>query len=168
MARGSVRSRPGESAAASVQLLTSGQVLAAIRAHGEASYPEEACGGLLGSVRDETTIELVEAVASANAKNEERRRRYLIGPDDVLELERRAAAAGLEVVGYYHSHPDAPPVPSDFDRQHAWPRYTYLIVGVTAGRAGEARAWRLTDDRETFTPIRVNASGIATIEIEES
>jgi proteasome lid subunit RPN8/RPN11 len=163
-----LRSSGGTSADATIQLVASLDVLAAIREHVEATYPEEAPGGLLGIVHDENTIEVVEAAVSANARDEERRRRYLIGPDDVVALERRASQTGLQVVGYYHSHPDAPPAPSDFDREHAWPWYVYLIVSVVAGRAADARAWRLSDDRQAFDVVTINDRRLVTIGTEGS
>lgn len=143
-------------------------LLAAIREHAQAVYPEEACGGLLGQVGKAGTLALVESVPLANTRQAERWRRYLIGPDDVLALERRAETAGLKVVGYYHSHPDAPTRPSAFDREHAWPRYVYLIVRVDDGRAREVRAWQLSDDRENFNPVLVNDGEDIAIEAEES
>ncbi len=127
---------------------------ARIREHLQVSYPEEACGGLLGHVAEESVV-VVEAVSLANVREAERRRRYLIGPEDVLELERRAEGMGLQVVGFYHSHPDAPPAPSEFDREHAWPWYTYLIASVENGRLTRSLAWRLADDRERFVPLQL-------------
>ncbi|NIN72643.1 MAG: hypothetical protein GTO46_12120 [Gemmatimonadetes bacterium] len=149
------------------RLVVSREVLALICRHAEAVYPEEAPGGLLGTAHDETTVEVVKAVPLHNARNEERRRRYLIGPDDVLALERHASEAGLQVVGYYHSHPDAPPVPSEFDREHAWPWYVYLIVSVVDGRTTDARAWRLSDDREAFEAIEMDNEGLMTTGTED-
>ncbi|UCC83275.1 MAG: M67 family metallopeptidase [Gemmatimonadota bacterium] len=149
------------------RLVVSREVLALIRRHVEGIYPEEAPGGLLGTVHEETTVEVVEAVPSHNVRNEERRRRYLIGPDDVLALERRASEAGLQVVGYYHSHPDAPPLPSEFDREHAWPWYVYLIVSVVDGRMADARAWRLADDRDAFDAVEMNYKGLVTTGTED-
>jgi proteasome lid subunit RPN8/RPN11 len=162
-----LRSSRGKNETAGVRLVVGPEVAALIRGHVEAVYPEEAPGGLLGIVHDETTVEVVEAVPSDNARSEERRRRYLIGPDDVLALERRASNAGLQVVGYFHSHPDAPPAPSEFDREHAWPTYIYLIVSVAEGRTAEARAWRLSDDRDAFEPIEINDRAFVTIGTEE-
>jgi proteasome lid subunit RPN8/RPN11 len=162
-----LRSNCGNNETAGVRLTVGSEVLALIRGHVEAIYPEEAPGGLLGIVHDETTVEVAEAVPSDNARGEERRRRYLIGPDDVLALERRASDAGFQVVGYYHSHPDAPPVPSEFDREHAWPTYIYLIVSVVEGRTAEARAWRLSDDRDAFEAIEINDRAFVTIGTEE-
>lgn len=150
------------------QLRLDRDLLAAIREHAQAVYPEEACGGLLGQVGEAGTLALVETVPLANARQTERWRRYLIGPDDVLALERRAETASVQVVGYYHSHPDAPTRPSAFDREHAWPWYVYLIVRVDDGRAREVRAWQLSDDRENFYPVLVNGGEHAAIEAEES
>ncbi len=130
-------------------------VLARIYEHAAAAYPEEACGGLFGQAVDGEHVEVVEAAPVANTREDERRRRYLIGPEDVLALEKRAAAAGVEVVGYYHSHPDAPAEPSEFDRAHAWPWYVYLIVGVAGGRAQDVRAWRLANSRAAFEPMKI-------------
>lgn len=156
MGRDTLRPNRGTAETPDVRLTVGPDVLALIREHVEAVYPEEAPGGLLGIVHDETTIEVVEAVSADNVRTDERQRRYLIGPDDVLALERRASEAGLQVVGYYHSHPDARPAPSDFDREHAWPWYVYLIVSVVAGRTADARAWRLSDDREAFDAIEID------------
>lgn len=132
--------------------------LEAIREHCEAGYTEEVCGGLLGRRVAEGSLEIVATVSVANERRDQRTRRYLIGPDDVVSLERLAHGRGLQLMGYYHSHPDAPAQPSDFDRQHAWPWYVYVIVSVTDGVAVEARAWRLAEDRSRFTPVSINGS----------
>ncbi len=111
---------------------------------------------------------MIEAVALTNVREADRHRRYLIAPDDVLALERRAAAADLEVVGYFHSHPDAPARPSAFDREHAWPWYVYLIVSIAEGRATEARAWRLSPDREGFDAVVLGDEDSLNMAPEES
>lgn len=162
-----LRSSNGKSETPSVRLVVNREVLVQIRGHVEADYPEEAPGGLLGIMHNASRLEVVQAVPSDNAREEERRRRYLIGPDEVLALERRASEAGLQVVGYYHSHPDAPPVPSEFDRQHAWPWYVYLIVSVVDGRTVEERAWRLSDDRDSFQAIEMDDRGLVTTGSED-
>lgn len=126
-------------------------VLAAAAAHGERAYPEECCGLLLGRpLPGGSGSAVVRAVAADNEHGEERRRRYTIGPETVLHADRVARAEGLEIVGYYHSHPDHPAAPSAFDREHAWPGVSYLIVPVAARRAGAARSWRLAGDRGGF------------------
>ena len=131
--------------------------LARIRAHGEATYPEECCGILVGSSEkaageDRTPLaRVVRLVGAENEREQENRRnRYLIPPEVILRTEREARAEGLDVVGYYHSHPDHPSRPSDFDRDHAWPGYSYLIVSVREGRARDERSWRLSNDRSRF------------------
>ncbi len=133
-------------------------VLERVREHAESGYPEEVCGGLLGDARD-GDVRVIDAVPVSNVRADERRRRYLIDPGAVLELEKRAEAAGVQVVGYYHSHPDAAAVPSEFDREHAWPWYIYLIVSVESGRAGVTRAWRLAESRERFEPVSLREAG---------
>lgn len=130
-------------------------VASAIHRHAEALYPEEVCGGLLGR-RDGSGHSLVSAALPViNTRSTERRRRYLIRGADVLWLERCASDLGLEVVGYYHSHPDAPAVPSEVDREHAWPWYVYLIVSVTPEGPARIRAWRLARERGVFVPVEV-------------
>jgi cysteine synthase B len=121
------------------------EVLAAIRDHAERTYPEECCGALIGR----ESGQVIEALALSNAMDH-RNRRFLIGPDAYKAAEARAAETDLTLVGFYHSHPDHPAVPSTFDLDHAWPNLCYLIVSVREGRAGDARAWRLRDDRSAF------------------
>jgi len=112
-------------------------------------YPEETCGVLVG--RDDNGVRQVERMEPVgNQRTDERRRRYLIDADALRRIEAEAAASGLDVIGFYHSHPDHPAVPSAFDREHAWPWYSYVIVPVMAGEAGALRAWRLQDDRDAF------------------
>jgi proteasome lid subunit RPN8/RPN11 len=118
------------------------------------SYPEECCGALLGTVGSGEARRVLRAVPIFNGRLDERRRRYLIGPDDVRIVEDAAAQAGLDVLGFYHSHPDHPAVPSGFDQDHAWPWYTYVIVPVQEGRPGRPRAWQLSDDRQDFAEIQ--------------
>ena len=117
-----------------------------IRAHGVDAYPDECCGVLLGSAD--------EGVASTlrldNSTDLERRRRFLIGPDDYRRAESRAAQLGVEIVGFYHSHPDHPAEPSAFDLAHAWPNLSYLIVSVRRGTPRELRSWRLRADRSGY------------------
>ncbi len=123
----------------------------AVRRHAEADYPDECCGLLLGSIATDRSKAVVETLPISNARDpENRRNRFLITPDDFLRGEIHADRRGLEVVGFYHSHPDHLPVPSAFDLEHAWPAYSYLIVAVRSGQAGQARSWTLSADRSTF------------------
>ena len=131
------------------QILMSPRDLEAIGRHGEASYPEECCGFLIGRAKgDSTSVERLLPVD--NERQDSRHNRYVINPETVLAAHKEARAAGADVVGYYHSHPDHPSKPSDFDREHAWPGLSYLIVSVQKGRAVDARSWRLADDRDQF------------------
>ncbi|UCF21513.1 MAG: M67 family metallopeptidase [Gemmatimonadota bacterium] len=127
-----------------------------IREHAARNHPEEACGALLGQVSRAGVTAVHAAIPLAN-EGAERTRRYLIGPAAVLQLERRAEELGLKVVGYYHSHPDAPAVPSEADREHAWPWYVYLIAGTSKRGAPQWSAWRLTGDRRRFRRLAIGA-----------
>lgn len=113
-------------------------------------YPHECCGALLGREEGAGARRLVRVVPVANERREERERRYLVGPRRILELQEEADGEGLEVLGFFHSHPDHPARPSAFDAEHAWPWYSYVIVPVRDGEPGRARSWRLRDDRSRF------------------
>jgi proteasome lid subunit RPN8/RPN11 len=117
----------------------------AIRRHGAETYPHECCGALIG--RDGTVIE---AFALPNTTEEGPRRRFLVRPSDYREAERRASARGAELLGFYHSHPDHPAHPSQYDLDHAWPFFSYVIVSVRDGAAGDMTSWRLREDRSVF------------------
>jgi len=112
--------------------------LAALRRQAAEVYPEECCGILLGAGEDTVS----EAVAAANVAAGDRRRRYDIDPRTLLRVHRESREQGRRVVGYYHSHPHEPAVPSGHDSELAWPGVCYLIVAVDEGGAGEIRCWR--------------------------
>ena len=133
-------------------------ILERIHAHGEAAYPEEGAGFLLGSANGERR-QVTALLELPNAREDAaRHNRYLLTPQDYLQGEDEAARQGLDVLGVFHSHPDHPNRPSEFDREWAMPWFSYLITsvqasrqaGVTAGRALESRSWRLADDRSSF------------------
>src|SRR5437867_11965312 len=122
-----------------------------IEAHLARAYPEEGCGVLLG--RDADGARIVERVLPLENRNAgSRRNRFLIAPEQFLAADRLAREAGLDVMGFFHSHPDHPAVPSAFDLEHAWPYYSYLIVSFEHGRIAEFRSWRLAPDRSRFEP----------------
>jgi proteasome lid subunit RPN8/RPN11 len=131
------------------RLLITPDHLRAIDRHGEETYPEECCGFLIGQASGEATV-VERLLPVANERQDSRHNRYVINPETVLAAHKEARAAGADVVGYYHSHPDHPSRPSDFDREHAWPGLSYLIVSIQGGRAADARSWRLADDRDRF------------------
>jgi proteasome lid subunit RPN8/RPN11 len=115
------------------------------------AYPEEGCGLLVGEDRGGMR-HVLHAALVENGAAHDRARRYEIPPERFLEEERRARAAGLEVVGFFHSHPGHPPEPSAFDRERAWPYYSYLIVGLGPGGVTEIRSWRMEAEGEALEP----------------
>ena len=121
------------------------QVDAAIRAHGAETYPNECCGALIGCAGSVT-----ETLALPNMTDEGPRRRFLVTPNDYREAERRAGEVGGELLGFYHSHPDHPAQPSEYDLDHAWPYFSYVIVSVRGGVSGDMTSWRLREDRSAF------------------
>lgn len=123
----------------------------AVETHAAKSYPEECCGVLIGRPLGDGRGTLVERVLPVdNERQDSRNNRYLIHPETVLAAEKEARRLELDVVGYYHSHPDHPARPSEFDREHAWPGLSYVIVSVVDGEAEDTRSWRLDDDRARF------------------
>ena len=126
-----------------------GRALAAIREHGARAYPEECCGALLGVVED-GTVRVARIERIENARREERRRRYAIEPLEYARLEKQADSEGLSILGFYHSHPDHPAVPSEYDREHGLPFFHYVVVAVGAGSPGEVAAFVLSEDRGVF------------------
>lgn len=120
-----------------------------IGAHGSETYPHECCGALLGR-DDEGAREVLHLLPLPNRRNDSPRNRFELAPDDVRLAEKTARETGLELLGWYHSHPDAPARPSEFDRAHAWPWYSYIIVSIRAGEPGDVASWRLQDDRSAY------------------
>lgn len=124
--------------------------LAEIREHGIRDYPYECCGLLLGSFGPEGKL-VTETFPISNAREESaKRNRFLITPEELMKGERYARQHDLEVVGFYHSHPDSPAVPSQYDLEHAWPTYSYIIVSTSAGRADDLFSWEQEPDRSRF------------------
>ena len=130
-------------------------VAAAIRAHAARVYPEECCGALVGGaiLPDGADRCVTGAIALENEAAVPRAHRFLISSRRHLACERFGLRLGLDVVGFYHSHPDADPVPSAVDRAFGWPWYCYVITPVGPGGAGPPRAWMLRDDRAGFREL---------------
>jgi len=121
-----------------------------IREHGVRDYPYECCGLLLGRFRAEGKV-VTEAYPISNAREESaKRNRFLIEPKELMRGEQYARSRDLEVVGFYHSHPDSPAVPSQYDLEHAWPTYSYIIVSTRADQAGDLFSWEQEPDRSRF------------------
>ena len=136
------------------------ELLEKIRRHGEETYPQECCGALLGRDRstqagEETPRAILELVPLVNRREDSPQNRFSVAPQDVIKADRAAEARGLDVVGWYHSHPDHPARPSEYDRTHAWPWYSYIIVSVAKGAAGEMTSWRLEEDRAGYAEERI-------------
>lgn len=143
-----------------------------IRQHGAETFPHECCGALLG--RDaafdegeksgtEFAREVLELFPLVNRRDDSPRNRFAVTAEDVLEAEKAARQHGLDVVGWYHSHPDHPARPSQFDREHAWPWYSYIIVSVMSGKPAEMTSWRLNDDRRDYSPERIEIRNRAAV-----
>jgi len=124
--------------------------LTEIREHGIRDYPYECCGLLLGRFEQDTKT-VTETYPISNAREESaKRNRFLITPEELMKGERYARQHKLEVVGFYHSHPDSPAVPSQYDLEHAWPTYSYIIVSTSADRANDLFSWEQEPDRSRF------------------
>lgn len=121
-----------------------------IREHGQHSFPDECCGFLLG--QDQDGLRRIESVLPADNDRDdgERHHRFTIPPESFVSVSREARRRGLDVLGFYHSHPNAPARPSEYDLEYAWPVYSYLIVSVLDHRAEELTCWVMRDDRSQF------------------
>jgi proteasome lid subunit RPN8/RPN11 len=122
-----------------------------IRRHGEETYPHECCGALVGQPG-----RVIATVALPNTTEEGPRRRFLVRPSDYRLAEQHASELGGELLGFYHSHPDHPARPSQYDLDHAWPNFAYVIVAVAAGVSGDLTLWWLKEDRSTFEEGELN------------
>ncbi|MDR2247588.1 MAG: M67 family metallopeptidase [Treponema sp.] len=121
-----------------------------IREEGERAFPNECCGFLLGRMEEgEKRADVVLAVENSREAGE-RYHRFVITPEDFLGAEKEARRQKKDILGIYHSHPDHPARPSDYDREQALPCYSYLIVPVEGGRAGDLTSWELADNRNQF------------------
>ena len=120
-----------------------------IRRHAAATYPYECCGAMIGSEQD-GVVSVVDVRQLVNVTEEGPRRRFLESPADYRQSEAYARRVGADLVGFYHSHPDHPAEPSQYDLDHAWPNFSYVIVSVQAGQPGDVRSWRLSADRSSF------------------
>jgi proteasome lid subunit RPN8/RPN11 len=126
----------------------------AIKKHGEASYPYEGCGLLLGTAVDgHNHVQEIRPLPNVWPNEAEKPVRFQIDPDAWREVELEAMLADLDVIGIFHSHPDHPPVASPRDLAWAsWPGYSYLITQVVGGTAVGSQSWQLSPDRQSFLP----------------
>ena len=126
------------------------EILDDIFVHSEETYPEECCGILVGHDAEDRRI-ISGAHRSENVSRERRHERYVIDEKKLLEVSERIRGLSVDVIGFYHSHPDYPSSPSGYDTETAaWPGYSYLIVSVEKGRVASARSWIMHDGGDSF------------------
>lgn len=139
-----------------MSLLVSPDLVRDLESRGEAAYPEEGAGLILGSVEGERRRASQLLPLPNRSPEESRGRRYTLDPHDLLRAEAEAERLGLEILGVYHSHPDHPAQPSETDLEMALPWYCYVITSVEHGRANGSAAWRLADDHSRFEPYLID------------
>lgn len=124
---------------------------AAIRAHGEETFPNECCGFMLGTVEGDAKHVAELLRADNDREDEEQYHRFLITPEAYMKAEKAARAKSLDIIGFYHSHPNAPARPSQYDLEHAWPWYSYIIVSIQDKKSEDMTSWVLAEDRSEFS-----------------
>jgi len=135
--------------------------LTEMREHGERDYPFECCGLMLGRFEEGRKV-VLQTYPISNAREEEaKRNRFLIRPEELLRGEKYARENGFDVTGFYHSHPDDRAVPSQYDLEHAWPTYSYIVVSVEQGQAVDLRSWEMESDRSRFNEEEITIASEA-------
>ncbi len=136
-----------------------------IRRHGVETYPHECCGALLGLDSSSSSAsaprEVLALLRLVNRSEDSPRNRFSVTPDDVRAAESAARSQRLELLGWYHSHPDHPARPSEYDREHAWPWYSYIIVSIHNAVPRDFTSWRLAGDRTRFSEERIEFLPVA-------
>lgn len=129
-----------------MKLKISQELVRGIEQHVEAAYPEEGAGFLLG-----VNGEVREILSLPNAREDEaRHNRFLFTPEDYMQAEMKAMQASMDLIGVFHSHPDCPNIPSEYDREWAQPFFSYIISRVDNGKTVSHRSWRLLEDRSKY------------------
>jgi len=129
-----------------VMLVVPNHLIEQMNAHVEKAYPEEGAGFLIGEKG-----EVKEILALSNSREQgARHNRFLFTPEDYLQAERKADKLGMDLIGVFHSHPDCPNIPSEYDREWAQPFFSYIITRVDHGKAVNSRSWRLLEDRSRY------------------
>lgn len=129
-----------------------------IFSHAKQGYPNEVCGIILGAC-DGQSKRAVAVRKAGNLNTDRAHDRYELDPMDLLAAERDGRDQNIEIVGFYHSHPDHPDAPSEFDRQRAWPVYSYLIISVRDGKDVSVRSWQLNDETKQFEEEKILGEG---------
>ena len=130
-----------------------------IEVHGEQTFPEECCGALIGT-RLNQDRHVQKLIPFHNVQDVNRERRFLIAPDQYLEAEKAARSENFNLLGFYHSHPNHPARPSEFDREHALPWFVTIIVSVIDGRSDGLAAWELSEDRAHFREVAIRREDV--------
>ena len=144
--------------------------LQTIQTHAESTYPEECCGLLLGQIQGDikTLIEVLptenswgddatdnfQTIENSTLRQSSKRNRFSIAPKVMFEVQKDTRSRNLDIIGIFHSHPDNPARPSEFDRAIAWAAYSYIIVSVQQGKASDLKSWILDDDHQ-FQPEEI-------------
>jgi len=129
-----------------------------IREHLEGTFPNEGGGFLIGTLSGDARTVTEIRLEENTFEDEEQYHRYLMEQGAFQKAEDYADDKGLTLVGYFHSHPNHPAIPSEFDRVHALPNFIYLIVSVRDGTAAESRVWELAPDRKQFNAVDLSES----------
>jgi len=137
----------------SVALRIPSSEFAKMKDHAAEAYPEECCGFLIGVMGEDK--EVAQVRRAQNVHREARQIRYTIDPREQMRLERELDGKGMQIVGFYHAHPDHPAKPSLYDRDHAWPLYSYLILSVFDANVIDARSLVLNEDQRVFEEERL-------------
>jgi len=142
-----------------------------ISRHARETYPDECCGFLIAAADPDdprAARQVLEVRRASNEYEGERRRRFVIGPNELRALERSLERSSNVVGGFYHSHPDHPAHPSQFDQEHAWPWYTYLVVSVTSQGIPAVGAFELDADSGTFHEVTLEVPDAASVGVTEN
>ena len=135
-------------------LAITNDLIGQINSHVEEAYPEEGAGFLIG-----VEGEVKQILPLPNAREDEaRHNRFLITPEDYLKAELTADRLGLSLIGVFHSHPDCPNIPSEYDREWAQPFFSYIITRVDEGKPVSHRSWRLVEDRSKYEEEEIKIS----------
>ena len=135
-------------------LVVPGRLIEQMNAHVENAYPEEGAGFLIGEQG-----EVREIMALSNSREDgARHNRFLFTPEDYLQAELKAEGLGLSLIGVFHSHPECPNIPSEFDREWAQPFFSYIITRVDSGKAVNSRSWKLLEDRSKYEEEEIEIS----------
>lgn len=141
-------------------LVLPSQLIEQMNAHVEKAYPEEGAGFLIGA-----NGEVKEILALSNSREDgARHNRFLFTPEDYLQAEMQAERRGLDLIGVFHSHPDCPNIPSEYDREWAQPFFSYIITRVDQGKAVNSRSWRLVEDRSKYEEEEIKITDTSVVE----